>query len=501
MPDRWFGAASELISEIGEVLSQVTFAEGAHEGVTLRLGILKLKTLRFRDAAGPAVSLLSATMLGGARLPPAQAAAIAARRAEVGAHWRDLLALSQGLDHPAVEEAMAHLQVAYWERMDPAVARVLPEAAAGGPYSLGQPEFLRLGVAALEAASALSDATVLATREHVVVERRAAERMVQRATLLLGGALALLAITLLQVRSRVTGPLSRLTAALRALAAGDLEAQVPPPTGKEEVSALAESARSRLAASVRQRQDAAARAEAEARLRAAERLATTGVLVRGLAHEINNPLSGVRAGVAFAREELRAGVDGAGRAEVDQALCDAAEGADRIRELVADLRAFAEEGPPAGTSPSALASAAQAACRVAGRELASCRSVEVGIPGPLQVEVPYPDLVQLLALLLINAGQSTGEQPNDVRLLASVEGDAVTVIVSDTGIGMDEATRSRAFEPFFTTRGVGRGRGLGLSVCHGIATAAGGDIALRSAPGAGTTVTVRLPGIQPGPRG
>jgi len=67
------------------------------------------------------------------------------------------------------------------------------------------------------------------------------------------------------------------------------------------------------------------------------------------------------------------------------------------------------------------------------------------------------------------------------------------VEVSDTGTGIDESVLPRVFDPFFSTRGVGRGKGLGLSVCLGIVRSLGGDIALRSVPGKGTTVTVVLP--------
>ena len=88
----------------------------------------------------------------------------------------------------------------------------------------------------------------------------------------------------------------------------------------------------------------------------------------------------------------------------------------------------------------------------------------------------------------------------DVRLAAEMAGqdgarpgDYVEIAVADTGVGMDEATRTRPFEPFFTTKPIGQGTGLGLSQLYGFAKQSGGAVRLNSAPGRGTTVQLYLP--------
>jgi C4-dicarboxylate-specific signal transduction histidine kinase len=109
----------------------------------------------------------------------------------------------------------------------------------------------------------------------------------------------------------------------------------------------------------------------------------------------------------------------------------------------------------------------------------------------LSVKIGHAELVQVLVSLLSNAGQATGPGPNTVHVHASaLEGGRVAIEVSDTGVGMDGATLEHAFEPFYTTKGIGRGRGLGLSVCLGIVESAGGEIRLTSEVGMGTIATV-----------
>ena len=113
---------------------------------------------------------------------------------------------------------------------------------------------------------------------------------------------------------------------------------------------------------------------------------------------------------------------------------------------------------------------------------------------------------QVMLHLLVNAAQSVPSGSTDahsVRVSSGKDGRGwASIEVTDTGSGIPAATRARIFEPFFSTRPVGGGAGLGLSVCHGIVTGLGGTIEVTSEEGHGTTVRVRLPPVQePGSAG
>jgi CheY-like chemotaxis protein len=104
---------------------------------------------------------------------------------------------------------------------------------------------------------------------------------------------------------------------------------------------------------------------------------------------------------------------------------------------------------------------------------------------------------QVLLNLMVNAAHAIDEgrvDDNEISVVARASApDHVVIEVGDTGAGMPPDVVARAFDPFFSTKAVGDGSGLGLFICHGIVSRLGGTIALRSEPGVGTTVTVKLP--------
>jgi two-component system NtrC family sensor kinase len=236
----------------------------------------------------------------------------------------------------------------------------------------------------------------------------------------------------------------------------------------------------------------------------AERLATAGQLAAGVGHEINNPLSYVLANQTYAVEELaRVNVPtpGVDLDEVQRALVQAQLGAERIRDIVRDLRTFAR-GNPDSIGPVDAKATLEFSISMATPQLRQRAQLVRKYEHVPPVMGNESRLGQVFLNLLVNAAQaipegSATEHAVTVGLREAEPGWAV-IEVSDTGSGIPEENLSRIFEPFFTTKPMGVGTGLGLSVCHGIVTGMGGQIQVESALGRGTTFRVRLP-VAPAP--
>ena len=102
---------------------------------------------------------------------------------------------------------------------------------------------------------------------------------------------------------------------------------------------------------------------------------------------------------------------------------------------------------------------------------------------------------QVLLNVLTNAAQATGDNGN-IHIRTRSDNGHVVVEVQDDGHGMTQETSDHIFDPFFTTKEIGKGTGLGMAIAYKIVKSHGGDIAVDTAPGDGTTVRVRLPRSQ-----
>ncbi|HEX8436522.1 sensor histidine kinase [Archangium sp.] len=254
-----------------------------------------------------------------------------------------------------------------------------------------------------------------------------------------------------------------------------------------------EQANSRLTDSLRQLQST------QTRLLFSERLATIGQLAAGIGHEINNPLAFIVGNLDYVQQQLM-GADGVASSEEHQemleALADARDGAERVHLIVRDLKVLSHPNDME-RGPVDIVSSLRSATKVAAYELRDrARLVEQWDELP-PVHGHKGRLCQVFLNLLINAAHAipAGQASrHEIRLSARASGDSrVIVEVSDTGCGIPPENLERLFSPFFTTKPVGMGTGLGLSVCHSIVTALGGDISVESQVGRGTTFRVSLP--------
>lgn len=237
---------------------------------------------------------------------------------------------------------------------------------------------------------------------------------------------------------------------------------------------------------------------AHQRLVQTDRLASLGQLSASVAHEINNPLSGVlNLSVLIQRIIGENGIPPERLPEVRRYLEQISHETARVGKIVSDLLAFSRRTTPHRV-PGDLQRIVASLVSIIGHKFELMGvALEVRLPNGLP---PIPcdpsQIQQVLVNLLMNAAEASAGKPNaHVRLNAEADEVAqrLTIRVQDNGEGMTSDLASKIFDPFFTTKGEGKGVGLGLAVVYGIIEAHHGTIDVQSAVGQGTTVTVALP--------
>jgi len=241
----------------------------------------------------------------------------------------------------------------------------------------------------------------------------------------------------------------------------------------------------------------AEREQLRKRLTQSEKLVALGQFVAGIAHELNNPLQGVLGHLELMR------VTGALPKALRKEMQTIYREADRAAKIVRNLLVFAGSRrlarravslPPILQKVIALRSEA---CRAAGIEVV--RHYGQKLP---RVQSDPLLLHQVFLNILMNAEQAIGAtgRPGRIEVTASVSGDRVITTVRDTGNGIPEEALSRIFEPFYTTKEVGKGTGLGLAIAYGIVQEHGGQILAANHPDGGAVFTVDLPARSDGAR-
>jgi len=226
-------------------------------------------------------------------------------------------------------------------------------------------------------------------------------------------------------------------------------------------------------------------------LHQSEKLSALGMLLAGVAHELNNPLQVVLGNAALLENDSITS-DQANRAAT---IRDAAE---RCAKIIKTFLAMARNAP-ASRSAVDLNELIRRAFGLFGYQLRSRNiAVELDLSPSLEIVAGDPDqLSQVIVNLLLNAMQAiegaSGERTLRVKTRTVHVDRLIELEVSDTGPGVPAEIRGRIFDPFFTTKPVGVGTGIGLAVCHGMIAAHSGVITIDDAPGGGARFVVRLP--------
>ncbi len=340
------------------------------------------------------------------------------------------------------------------------------------------------------------------------------------AVLLLGGFL---------VWTMVLRPVRRLTRGMARVASGDLATTIPV-TSADEIGEMTASwntmtaelgrAREELYAANRTLEERVARKSAELdrahqQMFHVEKMASLGKLAAVVAHEINNPLAGIRTYARLLRRRVAeaavrvepaappaSGAGGDGRGETDRILEVIDSEAGRCGDIVRNLLLFSRS-QPARFAPGDLGPLLER-CRLLLRHQAEMLGVELTVETTAELPRIVCDGAQVEQALLALAMNGLEATPSGGRVTLSAraeEGGGVVLVVSDTGCGIPAEIRERIFEPFVTTKEQGKGVGLGLAVVYGIVTRHGGRIDVESRAGGGTVFTMHLPERPPDPAG
>ena len=255
----------------------------------------------------------------------------------------------------------------------------------------------------------------------------------------------------------------------------------------------------------------------EQQLIQSEKLASLGLLVSGIAHEINNPNNFISFNIPILRDYLKRLIPFVEehakvhqdfelfgmsypefREDVFKLLDNVEHGSSRINFIVSDLREFSrkkDKKEHVWLDIKQVIEKVVAICR--GKTEKTVRSLEFNIPESLPpILVDFEGLEQILVNILINAAQAADKEDSWIRLsvkLGNTWQDHLIIEVSDNGCGMDEETKGKIFDPFFTTKGPEDGTGLGLYVCHNLIEGLGGRIEVESEPGQGSSFRIMVP--------
>jgi two-component system NtrC family sensor kinase len=320
----------------------------------------------------------------------------------------------------------------------------------------------------------------------LVQERKDVNRIINSSILRLIGSLAIIFLSQLifwQYFSRdIMSELAKMQALITAVSQGRFH----------EVAVQTTEAGDEISLAVKAIHDMAQKLEKrEVELLQAKKLASLGVLISGVAHELGNPLNNI----AMLGQTYLSLYDMLGDDDKKNYVSDVLNQAERIRKIIQNLLDFSRQKKPE-LEPANLGEIVAKSLELVSNQLKiSNVKVHLDIPAPLPpVNVDWSQIEQVLVNLYINAIQAMPEGGDLFVDLSHDPADNTVILkVRDTGTGIKREILANIFDPFFTTKGT-KGTGLGLSVTYGIIKEHHGEISVESPEGQGTTFFITLPG-------
>jgi two-component system NtrC family sensor kinase len=247
-----------------------------------------------------------------------------------------------------------------------------------------------------------------------------------------------------------------------------------------------------------------------------DKMANLGELTTGIAHEINNSVGYIASNLGSLRrytESLMKLVERSGQhldpakkelwkqqlaearwdfivRDLGALLDETRQGADHLKQLVADLKTLARASPV--LEPASIDACAASALTVLNHQLRHRCAVQRRFAAPRTLAMVKPQIMQLVINLVHNAAQAMGERGGTLRITTADQGGVIILAIEDSGPGVPEGQRDQVFIPYYTTKA--NGTGLGLAIVAQIARAHGGDVVCDASPelgGARFTVTLR----------
>ncbi len=292
----------------------------------------------------------------------------------------------------------------------------------------------------------------------------------------------ILAVYLIQ---NIVHPINNLLDASREIVKGNYNFKILA-TSRDELGYLCQTYNSMIEAIVER--DNKLKEQTQKQILQTEKLASLGRLASGIAHEINNPLTGVLTYSSILLEELK---DSEYREDLEVIVKETM----RCRNIVKGILDFARETKLEKTLNNINGIITETLSilekHVNFQNITIIRDLAPGIPNS------YMDVNQIKSVINNLAVNAADAMPVNGRLHITTEldqeGRTIIITVADNGTGIEEENLNRIFDPFFTTKDTGKGTGLGLAVTYGIIQRHNGTIEVKSIPGQGTTFTIKLP--------